>query len=399
MKRLAVYALALCFAALPMAAQSLDDLNIQFHGYATQGFLYSNHNNYFTTNSTNGSPAWSEAVVNMTAQPTSKLRVGAQARYFVLGNFGNQITLDWALGDYKVSDKFGVRFGKVKTPEGLWNETQDIDPSYIWSLLPQSVYPITSRNTLLSHLGGVAYGTLRLGQKGGKLEYRGWGGERVLAADDGYTLAQREQGINLPNGLSFATYGGTLRWQTPLPGLMFGVSDSQTNEDTATATVTHPISATPLVVAQLPAVEYVHEMNKPSYFAKYEHGRIMVASEYTRLPIRGYIRIQGVPPSMGTTPVAYDQREWYAMASYKLTSKLALGAYHSQVFNRSAPLGPDRYSKDWDVSARYDFNSFIYAKAEQHFIDGTFIGPDATLNPGGLEPNSRLSILKVGVSF
>ena len=44
------------------AAQSLDDLNIQIHGYATQGFLYSTNNNVLTTNSSNGSPAWDEAV-------------------------------------------------------------------------------------------------------------------------------------------------------------------------------------------------------------------------------------------------------------------------------------------------------------------------------------------------
>lgn len=50
-------------------AQSIDDLNIQIHGYATQGFVYTNQNNIFTMNSTNGSPAWTEAVVNVGAQP------------------------------------------------------------------------------------------------------------------------------------------------------------------------------------------------------------------------------------------------------------------------------------------------------------------------------------------
>ena len=77
-------------------AQSLDDLNIQIHGYATQGGLYSNHNSWNTTDSETGSAAWSDTVVNVSAQPQSRLRIGVQARYFVLGDMGNKITLDWA---------------------------------------------------------------------------------------------------------------------------------------------------------------------------------------------------------------------------------------------------------------------------------------------------------------
>ncbi len=218
---------ALCALSPVASAQSLDDLNIQIHGYATQGFLYSSANNMFTTSSSNGSPAWTEAVVNITAQPTPKLRVGVQTRYFLLGNLGNAITLDWASADYKASDLFGVRFGKVKTPIALFNEVQDIDPGFIWVLLPQSVYPLESRNSLLTHLGGVVYGTLKLGPNMGKLEYRGFGGERVMSGNDGYFLALTENGINLTNGISGVTYGAALHWRTPLTGLMIGASDAK----------------------------------------------------------------------------------------------------------------------------------------------------------------------------
>jgi hypothetical protein len=89
MKRVLVGAVALMLGAAPAIAQSLEDLNIQIHGYATQGFLYTTNNNIFTTNSSNGSPAWTEAVVNVGAQPIPKLRVGLQARYFLLGNLSN----------------------------------------------------------------------------------------------------------------------------------------------------------------------------------------------------------------------------------------------------------------------------------------------------------------------
>ena len=87
------------------------------------------------------------------------------------------------------------------------------------------------------------------------------------------------------------------------------------------------------------------------------------------------------------------------MASYKLTSKLTAGVYDSQQVDHQAPLGPARYSKDWTFSGRYDFSQYLYAKAEEHIIDGTAIGYDTDLNPNGLKPNTKLTILKVGVSF
>jgi hypothetical protein len=387
MKSILTGALALAFGMAHYAsAQSLDDLNIQFHGYATQGLLYTTNNNVFTTTSSNGSPDWTEAVVNLSALPQPRLRVAIQARYFLLGNFGNTITLDYAMADYKVNDRLGVRFGKVKTPSGLFNEVQDIDPSYMWSLLPQGVYPIVSRNSLLSHYGGVVYGTFALGKSFGKLEYRGWGGERVIGTDDGYFLSQKESGLNLPNGLKGVTYGAALHWKTPLPGLMIGASNSKQNQWQSTLTAGN---------GALTGTELLHPFNLPNYFAHYEKDKLMVAAEYSRLPVYVALELPGLP----TNNVHLDQRSWYAMASYKVTEKFAAGIYQSQSVDHQASLGAARYSKDWAISGRYDFNPYLYAKAEQHFIDGTAIGYDADLNPDGLKPTTKLTILKVGVSF
>lgn len=380
-----IAALLLAILAPAGMAQSLDDLNIQIHGYATQGFLYTTQNNMLTTHSSDGSPAWTEAVVNVTAQPNPKLRVGVQARYFVLGNYGNSIILDWAAVDYKMNDRFGVRFGKVKTPNGLFNEIQDIDPSYMWSLLPQGVYPISSRNSVLAHYGGVVYGTLNAG-KAGKLEYRGWGGERIIGSDDGYTLAQRESGVDAPNGIAGVTLGGALRWRTPLQGLMLGVSD------------THDEQWTSIVTAGNGAVtgtETINPLNQQDFFGKYEKDKVMLAAEWDRLPVAGTV----VFPEVSSSVIQLDQRAWYVMGSYKVTPKLTTGLYLSQSFDHQAALGPARYSKDWALSGRYDFNEFLYVKVEQHFIDGTEIGYDTQLNPNALKPDTRLTVLKIGVSF
>jgi len=385
MNRLFVGAMALALGAIPVTAQSLDDLNIQIHGYATQGFLYTTNNNAFTTTTSDGSPSWTEAVVNLTSQPIPKLRVGVQARYFLLGNFGNVITLDWANADYKVNEKFGVRFGKVKIPSNLFNETQDIDPSYLWSLLPQSVYPLSGRNSALAQFGGVAYGTIKLGQSMGKMEYRGWAGAQIYGADDGYWVALREGGKTLPNGLSGRDMGAALHWRTPLPGLMVGASD-----------IKKPDWSSKLLSGTTAGTMNVKGFNEWATFGIYEKNKIMVAGEYNRL----YPHITMNFPGQSIL-LPRNKKQWYGMASYKVTDKFTAGIYDSQQINKALPLsaGASRYSKDWAISGRYDFNQYLYAKAEQHFISGTDIIYDADLNPNGLKPTTKLTILKMGVSF
>lgn len=372
-------------AAVTGYAQSLEELNIQVHGYATQGFLYTTNNNIFTTESSDGSPAWTDAVVNVGAHPTPKLRIAFQARYFLLGNYGNAITLDWAAADYKANDRVGARFGKVKTPVGLFNEIQDIDPAYLWALLPESVYPIDNRASYLTHYGGVVYGTIALSRAFGKFEYRAFGGEGLYTDKDGYFIAQAEAGNNLPNGIKGPLYGGALHWRTPLSGLMVGASALKDNA--WSAAYTGDSGATK-------GTETLSANTQPNFFAIYEKNKIMVATEYTRNWNDQQVQFPGTPNAYSRS----DDRGWYVMASYKVTQMFTAGGYRSENADHQAPISSDRHYNEWVVSGRYDFSSFLYVKAEEHFINGTGLAYDNDLNPN-LQPTSKLTALKVGVSF
>jgi hypothetical protein len=393
MKRIIWGAVLLGLSCIGASAQSLDDLNIQIHGYATQGFLYTTRNNIFTTSSSEGSPAWTEGAVNLNAQPDPKLRIGAQARYFLLGNYGNSITLDWAVGDYKVNEKFGLRVGKVKTPSGLFNETQDVDTVHVWSLLPQSIYPIGSRTTLLAHYGGVAYGTFN-GAQAGKFDYRIFGGMRIVPAGDGLLLAPTEAGYNYPTGSQGGIFGLTLRWHAPLPGLLLGASDSLTNQH---ANITYTGTAVNPGCANTCKATYITPKFESQYlFFQYEHNKIMVAGEFNHINITRYFQFSN---GLVITDKSQDRRGWYGMATYKITDKLSAGIYNSSQVDPKLALGPSRYQKDWTLSGRYDLSSYIYVKAEEHFIDGTATGYDTATNAGGLKPDTKLTVFKLGVSF
>ena len=363
-------------------AQSIDDLNVQVHGYVTQGFIYTSHNNWNTTESSDGSAAWNDAVVNISAQPDTKLHIGVQGRYSLLGSLGNSITLDWAQADYKFNDRFGVRVGKVKSPLGLYNETQDIDPAQMWILLPQGIYPIASRNSTLAHYGGVAYGSLRMGEHMGKLKYRAFGGERVLGSDDGYFQPLRDMGLSLPNGLSGEAGGGSLGWETPVRGLMFGASEQSGSLHGAVAAGPYTGNIVP------------QKFRQTFYFAKYENRRLTLASEFSRLQLQLNVQLTGLPGML----VQSDERPYYLMASYKVTSKFSGGLYYSNLVDHHYPYLSNAYQKDWVVSGRYDFNSFVYAKVEEHWMDGTLNGFSSSDN-ANLKPNTKMTLLKMGVSF
>jgi hypothetical protein len=379
MKRTLFGWLILGIAAVPMWTQSLADMDVQVHGYAAQGFLYTTHNNVFYANSSSGSPAWTEVVLNVTAQPEPKLRVGVQARYQLLGDSGNEVTMDWALADYQVNDHLGVRFGKVKTPWGLFNETQDIDPSYMWALLPQSVYDVTTRDSDLAHFGGVAYGSMELSENTGKVDYRVWGGEQVIPTNDGQFDDLNDSGNGPTRAFVYPVFGGALHWKTPLRGLMIGASDTRAEQASA---------------ALFGGQESFAAWNNLSYFGQYERKKLMVAAEWNRQASPGTLELEG----QRVSSISTDARGWYGMMSYKLTGKLSAGFYNSQFFDDDAPLGTDRFAKDWTVSGRYDLNEFVYVKAEEHFIDGTALSLDDAYN-SVLTPEYHLTALRVGVSF
>ena len=368
---------------VPLAqAQAGGDLNLQLHGYATQGLIYTSHNNWNTTDSSDGSPAWTEAVVNLSAEPESRLRIGIQARFFLLGTYGNQFSLDWAQADFKLNEGIGFRLGKVKTPSGLLNETQDIDPAHLWVVLPQSVYTLASRNTQLSHYGGVLYGSAALGPGLGRVEYRAFGGDRVVSGNDGVLLQERDNGLTFPNGLTGPVLGGTLKWKSPVPGLLLGTTylyERHSGEVDAGSTTGTFNSG---------------RIGNPFYFAQYERGRWMAAAEFNRFTLNPTTTLLGQAPSSSPS----DVHNWYVMASYKLKPRVTVGAYYSASLDHLAPYDKNRYQKDWAFAARFDPNPFLYLKFEQHLDNGTAIGFDTSDNTS-LETRFAMTLFKAGVTF
>jgi hypothetical protein len=380
---LAAATLIILFHPLQTNAQDMDSLNLQFHGFATQSFVKTTNNNWNTLNTKGGSAAWTEAVINISSTPDPKLRIAVQGRYFLLGTIGNSITLDWATADYKLNEKLGFRVGKVKSPAGMLNEEQDIDPAEQWILMPQSIYSIASRNSTLSHFGGVFYGTEALGEKGGKLQYRSYGGQRVINGNDGLYQSLRDRGFTLPNGSTGPMYGGMLNYFTPLKGWMVGGSIDSEHTFGAINSATNTGFFKP------------GHFYQPYLYSRYDRGKLQLGGEYSRQALVKTLAFNGVPPSTSYK----DQRSFYGYGIYHVTNKLSGGLCYSSAIDVKQKPSAAKYQKDWTLSVRYDVNTFLYAKAEEHILDGTYLGYSTSNSATGLLPNDKMTMLKMGVSF
>jgi hypothetical protein len=380
-RRVCLFVLAFALACACTGSSYAQDIaGIAVHGFVSQGFLFSSTNNYLSMKSSDGSLQWTDAVVDISDPISEKLRVGLQLRMYQLGQFGgSNVQVDWASGDYRVNDHFGIRAGKVKTIWGLFNDSQDVDPAFLWILLPQGSYSIDHKSFYLAHVGGDVYGEVPLGKRAGTVHYDGYAGQATVDLNDGYIKQFADIGLVFASSLGGKTYGGNVQWETPLRGLSIGSSaDVQAVDGTAPTGALHlPPTLT------------------PSMYASFNRGKIYLAGEYDRIPINATLTIG---PS--TFPFIQDGRSWFVMGSYRLSKKVQLGSYYSHYVDKAADTTqPANYSKDWVVSGRYDFNPYFYCKVEGHFLHGTALGYYTSTNPNGLAPDSKMLAAKIGFSF
>lgn len=229
MHRWAVELVLLCLClpgGIPVQAQEFKifEHTVQVHGFVSQGFAYTDDNNWLTMDSTKGSAAFTDFGLNLLVPLNDRLRVGAQVYDRNLGRLGQyHPSLDWALADYRFTSWFGIRGGKVKTTLGLYNDTQDLDFLHPFILLPQSVYPTDLRDATIGHLGGDIYGVISLKHRVGDLAYTFYAGHRKDSNYSGYVYLLAKYGI-VSSSYGGLQYGGDLRWSTPLKGLLIGIS-------------------------------------------------------------------------------------------------------------------------------------------------------------------------------
>lgn len=374
---------------------------VQIHSFISQGFGYSDVNNYLTMKTSRGSFAMTDVGLSASMRLTDRFLIGAQVYDRNIGNLGKwHPQLDWAVADYRFKDWFGIRGGVVKTVFGLYNDTQDVEFLHTFALLPQSVYSTDLRDGLLRHRGGDIYGEIPLNRLG-SISYTLYAGLREDSRYGGYPYLLRTNGGNI------SSYGGLqvgqdVRWNTPLKGLLVGAAHMGA-DIAGKGTWTIPLDP-PVDIA------YSEHSNRDwtnQFYGQYTAGNLRLASEYRR-----YWRDQSIFDGM--YQVTTDVRGWYVLGSYRISKHLEVGSYYSRWMvtprdeYHTEPLNqdsPERHLYDKVVTARVDLNRHWNIKVEGHFMDGYggvwsypsgFYSKD---NPQGLKPRTNLLLIRTGWSF
>ena len=403
-----------CLCAGQLALQAEDfkllDRDVEVHGFVSQGFVYTNTNNWLTMNSNRGSGAFTDFGFNVSASVTDRLRVGAQFYDRNLGQLGQyHPSLDWAIVDYRWKTWFGIRGGKVKTTLGLSTDSQDLDFLRTFALLPQSVYPTDVRDATIAHLGCDIYGNVALKRGLGDLSYTVYAGHRSDSIYSGVAYLGLKYGVRFSSygGLQ---YGGDLRWNTPLKGLLIGASRMD-QDTTARGAFINPADPGEGLIP-LSAQSRTDWTNQ--FYGKYSVGKLRIDSEYRRFLHDEFYQQDGSVIVTNTT----DVRGWYVSGSYRVMKRLALGSYYSRYAITTVSGGPEggfaptqtdtslpaNHIYDKVVSARVDLNRFWNVKVEGHFMNGygNSTYPDGfypQLNPQGFRPNTNALVIKTGLYF
>jgi hypothetical protein len=401
-----------CIGEISSHAQDFKIFNrdVQIHGFASQGLVYTNTNNWLTMNSSEGSGAFTDFGLNLSTSATDKLRIGAQVYDRNLGQLGQyHPSLDWAVADYRFKSWFGARGGKVKTTLGLYTDTQDLDFLRVFALLPQSIYPTDLRDATIAHLGGDVYGTVSMTHGLGDLSYTFYAGHRNDSIYTGYLYLAAQYGAHYSRygGLQ---YGGDLRWNTPIKGLLIGVS--RMNEDISGEGVSkNPSNSGPpwVPTSARSKADWTNQ-----FYGRYSVGKLRMDSEYRRFLNNSDYSSQSILELTNVT----DVRGWYVSGTYRVQKRLALGSYYSRYEITTVSTGPGAaYSPDqtdtslplnhvYDkvLTARFDLKRFWNVKVEGHFMNGygfsTF--PDGfypEVNPQGFRPNTNALVIKTGINF
>ena len=404
-------------AVLGGSSALADDKPLEIHGFASIGYLSSSANN-FLAKSSKGSFQFNEIAINASKQIDDDVRVGMQLFSRDLGDIGNNdITLDWAYVDYRPRQELGFRIGKFKLPLGLYNDIQDYDLLRTSILLPQSVYNLSWRETMVAAKGANAYGNFGLG-KMGDLDYQLFIGPTTVSNDGGVAkMLLNNDHLTLQDTEIRNLYGASLKWNTPVEGLLFATAGLRTH-----LTFNGTMDAYYLSPANIPQnqIGATMQIDMPQYLmsftsAQYTYNDLVLTAEYRRERAENKQIISWAIPALGrsgeSSGIGRDTSGYYFQASYRLNKQFEVGSYYAvdyhsrrdkdgKILVQSHPGSSDyqAWTRDLAFSLRYDITDYWLVKAEWHRMDGAsyLLMSD---NPGGLQKDWNLLALKTSISF
>lgn len=382
--RIATLIPTLTFLGAAGAATAADDLDLQFHGYASQGYLLSRNNALYSPESEDhGTFELNEFAVNVVANPVNRLRVGVQIFAQDLGDSGNnKPQIDWAYGNYSFPAigalDLGFSAGRVKVGHGLYNDYRDLDMTRTSVFLPTTVYNPRFRDFYLAINGAMLDGSIGAGPMG-SFDFAVYVGSQNIDDDEGAVHdIFADLGVSPISRLAIdAANGANVTWNTPIEGLRLKYSLQGLRgfhvSGTMAAGGTLPFAAGTAFVFNASNVwDNIASI-------EYQRDRLTLAGEYSYFyfkgTIDGTIDINGPAPG-GLIPVSNPTYQVmdsaYISASYRLPffdDKLEVqGAWLWSKIDLVS--NGQSNTVGWTAAVRYDVVDHWLIKAEYGWFDG-----------------------------
>jgi hypothetical protein len=305
-----------------------------------------------------------------------------------VGDVGNfEPLLDYASIEYTFNDYIGLRGGRVRKPQGIYNHIQDLDLARTSVLLPQGIYDARWRDFSTSIDGGVVFGNIPM-NKAGSLSYEFFGGMVNLSDEGGIaTLLENSFGAGgRLDGLdTFLSIGAQLWWNTPVQGLRVGANVSEGFGFAYDYTIFTPFGA---LAARSESDAFITQLS-----VEYLWKSWTFQAEYYFLGLDSTDTLRG--SSTG------EQDTWYVSAAYRVNKWLEVGSYYTEYYANQSERGgsSDNYQKDVALSFRFDIKDWWLAKVEGHYIRGTGLLRDNPGNPVRDNDGWFMLALKTTFSF
>ena len=368
-------------AASPVWADDLAGPRYHIQGFAAQGLIGSTNNRFFGDSRDGVSTEFTEAGLHGTWQALDAVRLSGQALYRRAGQSDKDgLRVDYAQADWQFYQtevsQLGLKFGKVKLPYGLYNETRDVPFTRSGILLPQSVYVDNSRNLLLAAPGVFLHGASV--QEYGATDFLlGW----VRPDFDSASVEYSFLGNTRPGKLNGkGAIGARLRWDIPTDTtLMLTYANARADYI--------PGSADPLAAGSV-------QFRNLLFTVQQRLDTVTLTAEYgePRFDDTGFGL--ALPDTHRVIQAGYLQGEWRFLPVWELM--LRHDIFYRDKNDRSgrqfaAATGLPAHSmfaRDTTLGLRWDTTPNLMLRAEFHHVDGTawLPGPD---NPVFLSREQR----------
>ncbi|MBU0993764.1 MAG: porin [Proteobacteria bacterium] len=380
------------------ACTAYADDKVDIHGFISQGYLKTDHNNYMAETK-DGSFQFNELGLNFATDLSDKLRIGLQFFARDLGEDGNDdLVLDWAFADYKWRDFLGFRVGRIKTPFGYYNAIRDFDMLRTSIFAPQSVYPEMLRDAFSFMKGVSFYGYVSMGTWG-SISYNYLAGLPNVSKDTGYRGATEDfwlfYNLQVKEMTVDLSHAFDCQWETPLPGVLIGGTFYVINNLYAEGTVGGDGGYADY--KKLTYFKKFNDMTGYALFLRYTMGSAIFSNEFWENKTETIIDAVRTYDDPGfLKAVDLTNQGWYVSLSYRFneifeaeycyseffpdkTNKNGKGFYPANDLGEVLGLNGvkkqlinefEAWKKTSTFSFRFDINEFWLFKLETAYNDG-----------------------------